>query len=177
MQPQGLLMSEHRLIERMISLIDKEVTVIGKYNVVNQAFVATTVDFFRTYADLLHHGKEEGILFRDLSGKNLSGNDAILMKELIQEHTAVRAVTMELVKLAAAYQLGNQAALPLITHYLRKLVDFYPNHIDKEDKLFFPSSMQYFSEPEQTAMVDEFLAFEGKMIHDKYRSIVELLEK
>ena len=129
MQPRGPLMTEHRLIERMISLIDKEVTRIDKNNVVNQSFIATAVDFIRTYADRTHHGKEEEILFRDLSKKKLSDNDTIIMNELIQEHRVGRTTTADLVKSAAAYQNGEKAALTLITRNLRKLVDFYPKKI------------------------------------------------
>jgi hemerythrin-like domain-containing protein len=177
MQPRGPLMIEHRLIERMITLIDKEVKKIAKNNVVNHSFIDVAVDFIRTYADRTHHGKEEEILFRELSKKKLSDNDNIVMNELIQEHIIGRNTTAELVKSAAAYQKGDKAALPLITQNLRKFVDFYPKHIEKEDKVFFPSSMGYFSESEQQSMLDEFWEFDRKMIHTKYKSVIESLEK
>jgi hemerythrin-like domain-containing protein len=177
MQPRGPLMVEHRLIERMISLIDKEVKRIEKSNAVNQSFIASAVDFIRTYADRTHHGKEEEILFRDLSRKKLSDNDTIVMNELIQEHIVGRTTTAELVKSADAYQKGDTTALPLITQSMRKFVDFYPRHIEKEDKFFFPSSMKYFSESEQQSMLDEFWEFDRKMIHLKYKSVVEALEE
>ena len=176
MQPKGPLMVEHRLIERMISLIDKEIKKIEKSNDVNQSFIATAVDFIRTYADCTHHGKEEKILFRDLSRKKLSDNDTTVMNELIQEHIVGRTTTAELVKSATAYQKGDKTALPLITQNLRKIVDFYPMHIEKEDKLFFPSTMKYLSASEQQTMLDEFWEFDKKMIHAKYKSIVDALE-
>ena len=99
------------------------------------------------------------------------------MNELIQEHIVGRNATVELVKSAAAYQKGDKAALHLITQNLRKFVDFYPKHIEKEDKVFFPSSMKYFSEPEQQSMRAEFWEFDRKMIHSKYKSVIESLEK
>lgn len=170
-------MIEHRLIERMISLIDKEVRKIEKSNTLNQSFIDTAVDFIRTYADRTHHGKEEEILFRDLSKKNLSDKDTAIMDELIQEHIVGRTTTAELVRSAAAYHQGDRAALPFVMQNLRKLVEFYPKHIEKEDKVFFPSSMRYFSESEQQAMLAKFWEFDRKMIHDKYESVVEALEK
>jgi hemerythrin-like domain-containing protein len=177
MQPRGLLMIEHRLIERMILQIDKEVKRIEKDGVVNQSFIDTAVEFIRTYADRTHHGKEEEILFRDLFKKKLSDRDAIVMNELVQEHKVGRNTTAELVKSAAAYQTGDKAALPLITRNLRTFVAFYPKHIEKEDKVFFPSSMAYFSDSEQRTMLDEFREFDGKMIHEKYKSVIEAIEK
>lgn len=177
MQPRGPLMIEHRLIERMISLIDKEVKRIENSNVVHQSFIDTAVDFIRFYADRTHHGKEEEILFRDLAKKKLSDVDNTMMKELIEEHIFGRATTAGLVKSAAAYQKGDTAAMPLITQNLRKFVDFYPKHIEKEDKVFFPSSMTYFPESEQKLMLDEFREFDRKMIHERYKTVIETLEK
>ena len=37
---------------------------------VNPNFITAAVDFFRTYADRFHHGKEEGILFRSYRKRN-----------------------------------------------------------------------------------------------------------
>lgn len=177
MQPRGPLMIEHRCIERMISLIDKEVKRIENSNVAHQSFIDTAVDFIRFYADRTHHGKEEEILFRDLAKKKLSDVDKNIMKQLIEEHVFGRATTADLVKSADAYQKGDKAALPLIAQNLRKFVDFYPKHIEKEDRVFFPSSMTYFSESEQQSMLDEFWEFDRKMIHAKYKSVIESLEK
>lgn len=177
MQPRGPLMIEHRLIMRMISLIAKEAASIEKNNVVNQSFIRSVVDFIRSYADRTHHGKEEDILFRDLGKKQLSPVDRKIMDELIQEHIFGRVTTNELAALVDAYQKGDTSALPGIAGTLRKFVDFYPNHIEKEDKVFFPLAMAYFSEPEQQSMLDEFLEFDAKLIHDKYKSVVDALEK
>ena len=149
MQPRGPLMIEHRLILRMISLIDAEVRRIEKDNTVDQSFIETAVDFIRTYADRTHHGKEEQILFRDLAKKKLSDADNNLMNELIQDHAFGRATTAELVKSAEAYRNGDKVAASFIVQNLKKFVNFYPKHIEKEDKVFFPSSMRYFSESEQ----------------------------
>lgn len=177
MQPRGPLMIEHRLIMRMISLIDQAAKSFEKNEVINESFIDTVVDFLRTYADLTHHGKEEEILFRDLSRKNLSDNDNIIMQELIQEHIVGRTITADLVKSAHAYKKGDTEALSFITRTLRKFVGFYPKHIEKEDTVFFPSAMAYLSESEQQAMLEEFREFNANLIHDKYKSVVEALEK
>ncbi|MFX0049145.1 MAG: hemerythrin domain-containing protein, partial [Candidatus Hermodarchaeota archaeon] len=64
MLPIGPLMAEHRIIEKMIALMQKEIEKIKKFNKVNPLFIDTAVDFIRMYADRTHHGKEEDILFR-----------------------------------------------------------------------------------------------------------------
>ncbi|MFH1672890.1 MAG: hypothetical protein ABIF87_05645 [Pseudomonadota bacterium] len=64
-----------------------------------------------------------------------------------------------------------------IASHLSSLADFYPKHIEKEDKAFFPAVRRYFSEQEDQGMLDEFWEFDRKMIHEKYISVVEAFEK
>ena len=49
-QPRGPLMVEHRLIERMISLIKAQVSRIQSADEMDPAFIGTAVDFIRVYA-------------------------------------------------------------------------------------------------------------------------------
>ena len=67
MLPAGPLMIEHRLIERMIKILDRSLRKMEREKELDLNFIDTLVDFIRTYADRCHHGKEEDILFRDLS--------------------------------------------------------------------------------------------------------------
>jgi hemerythrin-like domain-containing protein len=72
MMPIGPLMIEHRLIERLVPVLKEELRRINETNEVNDVLIEVAVDFFRTYADRTHHGKEEDILFRELKKKQLS---------------------------------------------------------------------------------------------------------
>jgi hemerythrin-like domain-containing protein len=69
--PVEILIDEHRLIERFVVLIKKEIEKIVEHKEVEPNFIVVAVDFFRTYADKYHHGKEEGILFKGLAQKKL----------------------------------------------------------------------------------------------------------
>jgi hemerythrin-like domain-containing protein len=177
MQARGPLMIEHRLIERMISIIKDILIQIESTQKVDPVFVDTAVDFIRTYADRTHHGKEEDILFRDLSKRALSTEDQLVMKELIEEHIFGRQTTKALVEANTRYRNGDKSALADIADKLRTIAEFYPKHIVKEDKVFFPASMAYFTDEEDQAMLAEFWEFDRRMIHEKYRSVVEGLEK
>ncbi|MDD5675258.1 MAG: hypothetical protein PHC61_13900, partial [Chitinivibrionales bacterium] len=64
-----------------------------------------------------------------------------------------------------------------IVSSMSALVGFYPNHIMKEDKVFFPDSMAYFSREEDQAMLAEFWGFDRKLIHEKYIAVVQKLEE
>jgi hemerythrin-like domain-containing protein len=59
---------------------------------------------------------------------------------------------------------------------LKALVEFYPKHIEKEDKHFFTPSMECFSPQEQQAMLNDFWDFDRKIIHDHYAKVLDELE-
>ena len=177
MQARGPLMIEHRLIERMIAKIQDMLALAEQTKKIDPLFVDIAVDFIRTYADRTHHGKEEDILFRDLNNKELSGVDQVVMNELIEEHVFGRNTTKALVEANTRYRDGDSSALRDVVSCLKTLVDFYPKHIEKEDKVFFPASRAYFSEAEDQTMLSEFMDFDKKMIHEKYKSVVDDLEK
>jgi hemerythrin-like domain-containing protein len=170
-------MIEHRLIERMITLIEKKLEKIQTTNQLDPLFIDTVVDFIRIYADRAHHGKEEDILFKKLENKQMSDQDRRIMYELVDEHVLGRKTTKELVEANAKYRFGEKIALAIIVSKLKKLVNFYPKHIEKEDKVFFPSYMKYLSDEEDQLMLEEFYKFDREMIHEKYKSVLQKLEE
>lgn len=176
MQSRAPLMIEHRLIERMLSIIKNSLDQIELTGKVSPLFVDTAVDFICTYADRTHHGKEEEILFRELSKRQLSAEDLRVMNELVEEHNFGRQTTKALIEANTRYRNGDASALTDIAAKLRTFVDFYPKHIEKEDKVFFPVSRAYFTDEEDQVMLDEFWEFDRKMIHEKYESLIFALE-
>nr|MDO8080520.1 hemerythrin domain-containing protein [Candidatus Freyarchaeota archaeon] len=176
MMPIGPLMIEHRLIERMVKVIRGELQKISEENEANESFIDTALDFFRTYADRCHHGKEEDILFRDLDKKPLSPEHKKTMQELIEEHVYARKTVGRLVDAKEKYAQRDSNALEDIIAIISELIEFYPKHIEKEDKHFFIPVMNYFSKQEKDDMLQEFWEFDKKLIHEKYKAVVEKLE-
>ncbi len=172
MLPIGPLMVEHRLIERMINILRIELKKIQEKNEVNPIFIDNIVDFIKIYADQTHHGKEEDILFRELKKKDLKPSHRKIMEELIEEHVFGRKITGELVEAKEKYTQGKKNLLTIIIEKINILVDFYPKHIEKEDKHFFIPVMIYFSKKEQDQMLLEGQTFDRKMIHRKYNTLV-----
>jgi hemerythrin-like domain-containing protein len=177
MKPIGPLMIEHRLIERMVKILATELGNIKKASDANASLINTGVDFFHTYADRTHPGKEEEILFRELTTKQLSVEDNEMVQRLLQEHVWARQAVSKLSAANGRFIEGDEDALKVMIYEIEKLVKFYPMHIEKEDKHFFIPAMDYFSKKEQSAMLDEFWLFDRNMIHEKYQKIVEENEK
>ncbi|MFW9930912.1 MAG: hemerythrin domain-containing protein [Candidatus Thorarchaeota archaeon] len=176
MMPIGPLMIEHRLIEKMIALMDEEIAKMKQFNKANPLFIDTAVDFIRMYADRTHHGKEEDILFRDLEKKDLSPNHNKIMGELVEEHKWARSKVAKLVDEKNEYEKGNIDKLNEIITTMSELTKFYPKHIEKEDKHFFIPIMKYFTKEEQDKMLGEFWEFDKTLIHEKYKKVVENLQ-
>ncbi|MBN2517383.1 MAG: hemerythrin domain-containing protein [Candidatus Altiarchaeota archaeon] len=176
MQPIGLLMIEHRLIERMVGLLRIEKERLETGGEVDLSFIDLAVDFFRTYADKTHHGKEEDILFRELSKKPLSQEHKEIMDKLTEDHAYARKKVSELAGGRPGYSRGD-ASVKAIIAVLEELVKLYPAHIQTEDKQFFMPSMEYFNKEEQEAMLQEFYAFDRNMIHERYGWVVGGLEQ
>lgn len=184
MQPIGPLMIEHRLIERLLHLMQQEfqrikdnMAVDPEFAFVDPVFIDTAVDFIRTYADRCHHGKEEDILFKALAAKNLSPEHRQAMDELIKEHAWAREATANLVRAKEDYLREKPGALDNLMLHLEELIAFYPRHIDKEDKHFFIPCMTYFNTTEQADLLARMNEFDRQLIHEKYRSVVEAIEQ
>jgi len=176
MKPIGPLMWEHRLIEEMLKKVEEEIGNIRQKRRFNPVFIDTVVDFIRIYADRTHHGKEEDILFKALEGKPLSADHKLIMDELITEHVYSRQTVARLVAAKEQYVTGNETMLEEVVEILLKLASFYPEHIKKEDKAFFFPVMEYFTAEEQQEMLQAFWEFDRKMIHEKYRRVLDSLQ-
>jgi hemerythrin-like domain-containing protein len=184
MQPIAPLMIEHRLIERMIELMRRElqrlkdnVAVDPVFAFVDPVFIDSAVDFIRTYADRCHHGKEEEILFAALGQKELSGEHREMMADLVRDHLWGREATKALVQAKNDFLLEKEGGLEGIIEHLEQLVAFYPRHIEKEDKQFFIPCQSYFTDAEKADMLRAMWDFDRLMIHEKYRGVVEGMER
>jgi len=176
MKPIGPMMREHRLIERMLRQLGHELDAINTRHTTDPVFIETAVDFFRTYADRTHHGKEEEIYFRELARKDIAQDHRRIMEELIEEHVYARAKVGALLDANERYAQGNTEALQEVARRLTTLVGFYPGHIEKEDKHFFFPTQDHFSRSEQDSMLQEFQDFDAKMIHEKYENLIKQVE-
>ena len=174
MKPRGLLMIEHRLIEKVLSVVQQKALSMTELDY-HPAFVETIVDFIKTYADRTHHGKEEDILFAELAKKKLDDDHLRIMKELIDEHRQARAKVKEIVELNEKFKKGDRKVVPAITSAVIWLAGFYPAHIRKEDAVFFPGTEPQFRQDELEDLLNRFYEFDRMMIHEKYQKMYQAL--
>lgn len=169
MNPVTILIEEHKTIQKMVEilkLLADDPALIVK---LGPGYFDKIIDFFKTYADRCHHGKEENILFRKLDKKNLRLEDKNLLSELLEEHQIARGVLEELVK--------TKKESVSVAHQFKILADLYENHMSKENKRFFLPAFNYFSEKEKQEILEQFLEADRKIVHKKYQEIIEELKK
>jgi len=177
MQPIGPLMHEHRLIERLIALMEKEAGRIEAGARPDSRLIDEAVDFFRTYADHCHHGKEEEILFVELRKKPLSDEERRILGELVEEHVRGRALVGAIHEANGRAVPGDPASAAPLVPLMRELSGFYRVHIDKEDKHFFHPVMRHFSKQEMDDMLAAFEKVEIRVFREKYAAVVERREQ
>jgi hemerythrin-like domain-containing protein len=173
--PAGPLIREHRVIERMLASLQREFDVLVESGEADPVTIELATDFIRWYADRCHHGKEEDILFARLAEKTIDDDLRAQMEELIEEHVYARDLTRRLVAANVAYMAGEQDAIREIESMMRALIQFYPRHIEKEDRHFFKPSLEQFTEEELADMLRDFDEFDATLIHRRYGAVVDEL--
>lgn len=175
--PTSPLMEEHLVIKHMVDVINTELKRMDEEQTLNKNFIEKVVEFIQIYSHKLHEGKEEEILFRDLNKKDLQEEHQKLMEKLVVEHRWLREKVQALVDAKERYFAGEKEELQSIIDLLAEIANFYPGHLEKEDKDFFLAAMEYFSPEEKTAMLAEQRKFDQDLIHNHYEELVKKLEK
>jgi hemerythrin-like domain-containing protein len=177
MMPIGPLMIEHRLIEKVVALMEKAILLAEDTGETDPDLIQDFTHFILFYADRCHHGKEEDIFFKKLGKKNISKEHKTIVDELIEDHKWGRKTTNELIAANEKYRKGVGQGLSEITAKMKALIEFYPRHILKEDRRFFEPVMGYFTREERDAMLEEGYALDSKLLHEAYEETVSGMEK
>lgn len=171
----GLLMFEHRTIERVIKRLCALADEMDAGAPLDPLLVDKLVDFLVTYADHTHHGKEELILFRELGNKDMTAEDAAEMELLKEQHRFGRAQKLLLVDAKDRYCAGYGNARVELAQSARALGEMYPEHIKLEDAHFFRHAVEYFTPEEREALAAEAREYDRMLIHEKYAEAADEL--
>jgi hemerythrin-like domain-containing protein len=129
--PTAVLMNEHRNIEKALAGLERMAEAFEETGKMVPADAAAAVEFLRTYADRLHHGKEEANLFPAMEARGLPcdvGPTAVMR----EEHRVGRAFIQDM---ADGIAENDTAAFVAAA---RGYVELLREHILKEDQILFP---------------------------------------
>ncbi|MDA8243614.1 MAG: hemerythrin domain-containing protein [Elusimicrobia bacterium] len=124
--PLRRLVDEHALIKRVLGALPSFLAGADLASPADAARAREVIRFIRSYADRLHHAKEEEILF------GLFDPSLDVLKAMLAEHETGRAHVRAA---AAALDAGDgPAAAVALSAYRELLLD----HIKKEDEVLYP---------------------------------------
>ncbi len=175
--PTSIISNEHSLIMRMFSLLRKEFNRLKENSMFDAVFIDIAVDFFETYVDRNHHGKEEEVLFKALQGKDISDAHRQIIDRLKNDHDYEMKHVGTLIMAKKKYITGETNSLSDLLIIMETLIGYYPTHVETEEKFFPVFVKKYLNEEEQEKLKNNFLKFDQTMIHERFLSIVTELEK
>lgn len=185
MQATDILMSEHRVIERVITSLETAAARLERGENVPPGFFLDAAGFVTGFADGCHHKKEEGVFFPTLVANGLpqrTGPIAVMLAEHEQGRVYIRglreaALSLEALGPAAGPAAARQAVVANAQGYARLL----RAHIAKEDGVLFPMAAEVIPAAKQAAVVEEFGRVEheetGEGVHEKYLALADRLEQ
>lgn len=173
------LVAEHRLILRMITLLEKNAprTAAGDYS--NWQFYLDGVDFIRNYADRFHHAKEEDVLFSALVTNGMPRENSPVAA-MLMEHDQGRAYvrSMESAVLKALDRLPGQESV--IAENALAYAALLREHIAKEDDILYPLAERVIPEAMRAEIVRGYHQAETQVAAgfiEHYTKLVEAYEQ
>ncbi len=173
----AVMVEEHRLILRMIGLLEQNVARMEEGRFRDWQFFLDGVDFIRNYADRFHHAKEEDVLFRALVQNGMPEQNSPVAA-MLMAHDLGRASVRGMEEAAQRALSGESGQVPVIAEHARAYAALLRDHIDKEDSILYPLAERVLPEGLRPAMVEAYAAAEAKTpgLEEKYRLLVERYE-
>ena len=165
--PLQILVDEHKLIKRWLALIpdlvkNLELTSVNEYQIIENG-----IDLIRSYADRLHHGKEESILF------SYFDDTVDIFQVIYEDHKKARGLVQDML-----HALDDKNSRMLAGKMLEYAV-LLNEHIHKEDGVLFPWLDSRLTEKEKSELLMRFEQSDKSLGLDdqKYHSFIENLER
>jgi hemerythrin-like domain-containing protein len=174
MKPTEVLKNEHRVIERMLSVLERAME-----RELNVEDLERMIDFFKNFADKCHHGKEEDMLFPEMEKAGVP-REVGPIGVMLMEHTQGRNFIKGMVEAISEIRDGRDSRDKFIEN-AKNYISLLREHIQKEDNILFNIAEVHLDEKTQKNLSERFEKFEreriGEGVHERYHKLVEELEK
>jgi len=170
------LVAEHRLILRMITLLEQNAprTAAGSY--VNWQFYLDGISFIRNYADNFHHSKEEDVLFVALV-KNGMPRENSPVAAMLMEHDHGREFVRRMETAVRGVLDGLKDRGQAIAENALAYAALLRDHIAKEDDILYPLAERVIPETMREEIVGKYRRAEERTNSDLSEHFHKLVEK
>ena len=172
-----VLMSEHRLIERVLAALEAHSRELIDGRPLERAPIREFSDFFRNYADACHHGKEEDLLFKrmvELGFPKDHGPIAVML----YEHTIGRAHVGALREIGEASGPVAPDESAVVVTRATSYVPMLREHILKEDRILYPLAERMLPPNELERLAEQYDDFQARVVGaNAYAEMERLAER
>ena len=168
------LVDEHRLILRMITLLERNAALTAEGSYTNWKFYLDGVDFIRNFADRFHHAKEEDVLFEALV-KNGMPRENSPIAAMLMEHDQGRAFVKAMETAALEALDGGTGREQIIADNALAYAGLLREHISKEDEVLYPLAERVIPDTMRDDIIAGYAAAEARTTADfsaKYEAVV-----
>ena len=173
-----VMVDEHKLILRMITLVEKNTASMEQGAFRNWQFYLDAVDFIRNYADRFHHAKEEDVLFKALVANGMPAKQSPI-EAMLMEHDQGRAFVRNMEEAAQKALNGESGQIPVIAENAKGYAELLRGHIDKEDTILYPLAERVLPEEGRDTLASAYADAAAQMpgLEAKYQALVEQYER
>ena len=155
MKPTEILSAEHRVIERVLTCLERMADACERDQKLDADPARLAVKFFRNYADKCHHGKEEARLFPLLETRGFSA-DSGPTAVMRLEHDQGREFVGRMDRAIEAATAGRPEGVREFNDAARGFIQLLRAHIQKEEHCLFPMVDRALSEEDQAKLLKSF---------------------
>lgn len=178
MRPTEILMEEHRVIERVLTALEKAASRLSRGEDVYLRFFSGTSTLINGFNDSYHHKKEEQVLLPVLI-ENGVPRESPVIATLLGEHEEGRRLAQRLHQVIDRYMSGDIHARDQVVLCALGYVSLLRRHMYKEDNALFPLVEKIIPPEQQKRMLEAFERFEheanGAELHEKYYGMADRL--
>ena len=180
MKATEILMAEHRVIERVLTALERAAARMERDQTTRPGFFLDAADFIKGFADGCHHRKEEGVLFKTMAANGMPTQGGPI-GVMLAEHEQGRAYTRAMRAAAERLAAGDASARREVIQNARGYAALLRQHIAKEDGILFSIADQVIPLTDQAQVAEDFEQVEheetGEGVHEKYLNLAGALEQ
>jgi len=151
----ALLREEHQRILRVADVLETLLQLADSGETPDYDGLASCVAFIRLFADAVHHGKEEDLLFPQLEARGVPRH-AGPIAVMLQEHEIGRAFARKMSESLPGMREGDDDAWRAFRTAGYGFIELIRNHILKEDNVLFNMADQLVTGPACVALCAQY---------------------
>jgi hemerythrin-like domain-containing protein len=175
MSPTQELMSEHRVIESVLTALEARLDHLDPFPA---EFFDDALDFFKNFADGCHHYKEEIALFPAMEAHGIPREHGPIGC-MLHEHEEGRACVKGIRVNVEAARAGSPDAAAAVRRFATQYIGMLREHISKEDNILFRMADGTLPPEAMEAVARRFRQAEDTApgAHQKYVALAERLTR